>query len=83
MGAGVLSLKIYNQYLQTQALVSPLKSFSNSLCSTTNPPKQSYSHPQRCWSGNGSASIQASKHWSESVYNQFKTTNLRQHHNQQ
>jgi len=39
-------------------------------------PKQALSHPQCCWSDDGSASIQASKHKRETACNTFKTTNL-------
>jgi len=43
----------YTQYLQTQALVSPMKWFSHSMYATK-PPKQDQSHPQYCWPGDGS-----------------------------
>ena len=39
-------------------------------------PQTSLNPTQFCWSGDGSSSIQASKHRWELTYNQFKTTNL-------
>ena len=41
-------------------------------------PRQGLSHPQCCWSDDGSPSIQASKHKSETAYNPLKTMNLSQ-----
>jgi len=74
--------QIHNQYLQSQALVSPWSNlFFNSLYTITKRQKKLKATTNAVdLAMDLLLSSLARKHRGESAYHQFKTTNLRQHH---
>jgi len=78
--ASGMSPQIHNQYLQSQALVSP---WSNLLYTITKTPNNLKATPSAVdLAMDLLLSSQVRKH-REPVYHQCKTTNLRQHHSHQ
>ena len=75
--------QIHNQYLQSQAVVSPWSHFQFNVYYYKTPKKLKATPNAVDLAMALFLSNQARKHRGESAYHQFETTNLRQHHSHQ